>query len=115
MKLVFPVILALFFQFSGLAQNWQALNEKVLDLADKGEMDSAIHYANEALKAAGSEFGQKHPNYVRALNILALIHDLNNDFSKAEPLYWRAVNAQKEITGENHADYIAALEQMAIT
>src|SRR5687767_9845784 len=86
MKIILTITLLLYFHIPTTAQNWKDLNDKLLAFANDGKMDSAIHYANVAVQMATIEFGKKHGNYVRSLNILALVHDLNNNFKKAEPL-----------------------------
>ena len=86
----------------------------MLRFANQGHNDSALAYALRAEKTAEKEFGVKHTNYFRALNILALVYDLNNDYKNAAPIYLRALEVQKQISGTDHEDYLNALDQLAI-
>jgi len=113
MNLRLILVIVVLLPLSLMAQSWAQLNQKVLDLSNKGENDSAVFYGKKALQKAEVEFGKKHFNYIRAVFILAVAHDLNGNFAIAEPLYLQALAIEKEVLGTSDPVYMEAVAQMA--
>ena len=57
--------------------------------------------------------GEKHPEYARSLNNLAVLYNDMGDYAKAEPLYRQALAIRKEVLGEKHPEYAQSLNNLA--
>jgi CHAT domain-containing protein len=57
--------------------------------------------------------GENHPVYSSSLNDLAALYYKMGDYTKAEPLFQKALEIRRKALGENHPDYAHALSYLA--
>lgn len=99
---------------SAQAQNWEKLNNKVMENFKIDNYSIAKSYAEMALTQAEKEFGKMHPNYATSLNNLARILLTTGEYTKAEPLYIETLEIIKTTLGEENQFYASALNNLAI-
>ncbi|MCX6223525.1 MAG: tetratricopeptide repeat protein, partial [Bacteroidia bacterium] len=97
----------------GFSQTWEKLNSKTEECFNKRDLDSALVYANRALKKAEAEYGPEHKNYVISLSNLADIFWEQENFAAAEPLFKQALEILKKSVGKDHPDYATSLVSLA--
>ncbi|MCX7832715.1 MAG: CHAT domain-containing protein [Ignavibacteria bacterium] len=92
-KFKFIVILFLvFISTISLAQPWEELARKTVQLYKQRDYENGIYYANLALEKALNEFGKNHKNYASSLSNLALLYKSVGKYSDAEVLYLEALS-----------------------
>lgn len=72
-----------------------------------------IEIAEKVRDAVFTKQDPKHPDYATALNNLAILSEVNGDYSKAEPLFIQALQIRKEVFGGKHPEYAASLNNLA--
>ncbi|HSB09400.1 MAG TPA: CHAT domain-containing tetratricopeptide repeat protein [Blastocatellia bacterium] len=73
------------------AQDARELYKQAMELYAAGRYDAALPLAERALAISGRLLGADHPDVALTLNGAALIWVAKGDFSRAEPLYQRAL------------------------
>ena len=58
--------------------------------------------------------GERHPDYAKSLNNLAMLLEAQGDYAGARPLYEKALAIRKEVLGERHPDYAKSLNNLAM-
>ena len=58
--------------------------------------------------------GSEHPRVARTMNSLANLYRAQGDYSKAEPLYRRALEIFEKALGIDHPDLVETLKGLAI-
>lgn len=71
-----------------------------------------IKLINEALLILRNKEGEYGMNYVNAVQNLANVYCLQNEFKKAIPMYLEVINKRKKILGINHPEYAKALSNL---
>ena len=139
LKKMFVICFSLGIMLSTQAQSpendWESLNQKVLELYEQGRNEEAVIFANlqKMLEFSGKGryekaaviaeklvkdvlkfYGAYHPDYAFSLNSLAYIYYKMGRYLEAEPLYQKAYNLQKIFIGKNHPEYAITLNNMAL-
>jgi hypothetical protein len=78
-----------------------------------GRYAEALQMSREAHAFASAELGATHPLALRALNDMAVIHQLSGDNDAALPLALRAAGELERTAGPDHADTLNALANLA--
>jgi CHAT domain-containing protein/Tfp pilus assembly protein PilF len=89
------------------------LGSRVYQMVELGKYEEAITLSTEVLDFSQREFGPEHPNTAQCLNDLASLYRLKEDYSKAEPLYLRALAVREKILGPSHPDTGESLTDLA--
>lgn len=82
LKNILPFLL-LFTSTIVSGQDWNSLNQKALDLYQKGKYSQAIKFADEALNAAKSEFGVNSEEYLSSLTNKAYAQYYSGEYQPA--------------------------------
>lgn len=94
-----------------LAHLKKGLAQLYLDMGKTSEVERLLKDAYDIDKR---KLGEKSPATVAIQQELANFYRYNNNPSKALELIGKVVDAKREIYGENHPNYIQALEDMAL-
>src|SRR4051812_26094407 len=86
------------------AEQWQALNQRLVEAYQAGQINEAVPLAEQALELARQAFGPRHPDTLLSMNNLAFVLDRQGRSSKAEPLYREALegSGSQEALGPSH-------------
>ena len=105
------VVLGLSFGSTALAQEarWKALYNQVAPLLQKGKVREAISVSEETLKATERTSGPEHPDTATDLQFLGSLYIMQKDFTKAEPLFKRALAIREKVLGPNHPEVAESL------
>ncbi|MBI0400295.1 tetratricopeptide repeat protein [Cyclobacterium marinum] len=118
LKKLFVLMFCLCVVFSTLAQspdeNWQALNQKVLELYEQGQYDEATLYAEKVVLVTKKELGENHPYYVTSLNNLGGLYQYMGRYDEAEPLYIQAIEISKTQRSNELPDLATSLNNLAM-
>ena len=95
------------------------VKRKIADLIEssaqfgrQGNLEKAIHTAQQAIDLTKEVYGANHIEYAESLNNLAWIYK-NIDNSKAEPVFRQVLEIRKCVLGENHVEYATTLDTLA--
>lgn len=89
------------------------LNDRVVQLHQKGRFDEAIGVAREVLKIRENTLGSNHADVAGALNNLALLYDVQGNYSESELLQKRALAIYEKTLGLNHPSLAGSLLNLA--
>lgn len=78
------------------------LNQKVVELYQRGDYAQAITYAKQALELTQRLWEDDHPDVATRLNNLAQIYKVQGQYSEAEPLFKRALELSLSLLGNEH-------------
>ncbi len=78
-----------------------------------GRYAEALQMSREAHAFAAAELGPTHPFALRALNDIAVIHQLRGELDLALPLALRAAGELERTVGPDHAETLTALANLA--
>lgn len=78
-----------------------------------GRYDQALQMSREAHAFAAAELGPTHPFALRALNDMAVIHQLRGEHDAALPIALRAAGELERTVGPDHAETLNALANLA--
>jgi tetratricopeptide (TPR) repeat protein len=90
------------------------LHQQVVALVRQGQAAKAIPLYEQALAIFKKVLGEKHPEYARSLNNLAMLYKSMGDHKAALPLLKRALEINKEALGEKHPEYATGLDTLAL-
>jgi len=107
------LIICLFISLTIFGQSLQELNQQVVTLYRNGEYKKAIPYAEQSVKLTGQTLGENNAQYVKTLNILALIYIQAGEYEKAISAAIRSTELWKNLEGESGRDYIASMSILA--
>lgn len=107
------VIVALLLASSIHAQEWEKLNNEVLNYLGSGDYQNALVVATKAKDIAKTEFGENHADYSASLHNLASAHKKLGEYTPAEGLYWEALKIDKQVLGVKHQNYALSLFGLA--
>ena len=79
-----------------------------------GSYEKALPLLQQALQINKEVLGEKHPDYARSLNNLAVLYESLGNYQKALPLQQQALQINKEVLGEKHPDYAISLNNLAV-
>ena len=99
------LLLATSFAFAqGAGNEWDILNQEVMELYRTGKYDGAVVVAKKALKVAEKNVGPNHPAVATSLNNLAELYRAQGQYAQAEPLYQRALAIVEKALGPDHPE-----------
>jgi hypothetical protein len=78
-----------------------------------GRYAEALQMSREAHAFAAAELGPTHPFALRALNDIAVVHQLRGELDLALPLALRAAGELERTVGPDHAETLTALANLA--
>lgn len=78
-----------------------------------GRYAEALQMSREAHAFAAAELGPTHPFALRALNDIAVVHQLRGEHDLALPLALRAAGELERTVGPDHAETLTALANLA--
>ena len=86
------------------------------EVYSSGRLDPAasIDCLRASLPRAEEQVGERHPDYARLLNALALLLYRQGDYVGAEPLFRKALAITKSALGEGHPRYAESLNNLAL-
>jgi len=105
------LIIICFFSLTASSQTWNELKDSIIYYYDKGEHETAIHFAEKAVSTT-KKLGEDHPDYLSSLNVLIIIYYNTGRYLSALPYSKQQVEIIKKIKGENHPDYAASLNNL---
>ncbi|MEO1998810.1 MAG: tetratricopeptide repeat protein [Planctomycetaceae bacterium] len=91
----------------------QAQDDQTATLYQKGDLRGAVTSAESAFETVRLALAKDHPTYIVALNKLASLHYLVDDYERAELLYSEARDISKHTLGENHPGYAQSIFKLA--
>ena len=80
------------------------LEAQANQLYQNEQYEEAILVCLELCDTRKKILGENHPDYATSLNNLALLYYNMGDYSKADPLYQKALEIYENVLGENHPD-----------
>ena len=92
-------------------QSWEELTKKAIESNKAGKYEEAIKYTGQALKIAEETFGMQHPKTIASVFFLAKVYHSKSDYSKAEPLYKRALIVLEK-AGKEHPITVTCLNDL---
>src|SRR5690242_9600223 len=81
-----------------------ALNQQIEQLYQIGKYDEAIALAQRLVELTGTRFGNEHPVYAHALDVLGDLYREKGRYAEAEPLYKSARNLLEKQFGPEHRE-----------
>jgi CHAT domain-containing protein/Flp pilus assembly protein TadD len=115
MKIGILLYILMFSTVNLLAQNWEELNSKALDLFHKGDYINALVTGEKARQQATSEFGPEHEYYATSLTNLASFYYANGNYESALSLYNEASGILLKAIGSQDPIYATLLNNLAET
>jgi CHAT domain-containing protein/tetratricopeptide (TPR) repeat protein len=91
----------------------QAEAGRAEQLSQQGRSREAVPIAVKVLAAYRQLLGEKHPDYARSLNNLAMLYQEMGEHSKALPLFLEARTLHRKVLGEKHPHYATSLNNLA--
>ncbi len=98
----------------GAGNEWDILNQEVMELYRTGKYDRAVVVAKKALAVAEKNVGPNHPDVATSLDNLALIYGVQAQYAVAEPLHKRALAIREEALGPDHPAVGQSLNNLAV-
>src|SRR3954471_19247787 len=95
------------------AEQWQALNQRLIEAYQAGQVNEAVPLAEQALELARQAFGPRHPNMLASMNNLASVLDSQGRYGEAEPLYRETLQLRREVLGPRHPDTLTSMNNLA--
>jgi hypothetical protein len=86
----------------GAGNEWEVLNQEVMELYRAGEYGDAVVVAKKALEVAEKNLGPDHPQVATSLNKLAELHRAQGQYARAEPPCKRALAIWEKALGPDH-------------
>jgi tetratricopeptide (TPR) repeat protein/CHAT domain-containing protein len=99
-------------QLAEAIEQWEQLNQRVVELYHTGEYRQAVKIALESIEIAQHLWGSKHTNVADSLHNLATLYEVQGDYSQAELLV-QAWNMKKMLLGNKHYDVATSLKHLA--
>jgi hypothetical protein len=98
-------------------QEWQQLNQQVVELYGRGDIPGAIPYAEQALALAKQIFISPNNDLAASLNNLAGLYAATNRYSEALNLFIEAIQVENSVLADyftyaNPENQLILLEQM---
>jgi CHAT domain-containing protein/Tfp pilus assembly protein PilF len=81
-------------------------------LKDEGQYAEAVPLVERALELRKAVLGEAHPEVARCLNLLGIVHAIQEDFTRARPLLQRALKLREEALDKNHPDVAESLNSL---
>src|SRR4051794_32411438 len=78
------------------AEQWQVLNQRVVEAYQAGQVNEAVPRAEQALELARQAFSPRHPDTLTSMNNLARVLDRQGRYGAAEPLYRETLQLRRE-------------------
>ncbi len=100
-----------FFVNQGYTQSYEQLDSLRI-VYEKTNLDSALNYAQLALKKVEESHEKKDSLYSSALNNVAVLAYNLGRYEEAKPLFEEFAGLQKAIYGEKHPEYAKALSNL---
>jgi CHAT domain-containing protein len=94
-------------------QNWEQLNQRVVQLYQQGKYRQATMFAEQAMALARKLWGNEHPNLVTSFNNLARLYEAQERFVEAEPLHKEALAMSKRLFPYDHPLVASSLGNLA--
>jgi tetratricopeptide (TPR) repeat protein len=91
-----------------------SLEQRVLDLSDKGRFAEALPLAEELRRKNAETFGHANPETATALFILGNVHANLSNYQEAKDLHARALRLREEALGPRHPDVAASLDRLGM-
>ena len=120
---VFCISLLLWSNSINADPQWDQLNQHVIE-SDQAEnyqeatgwAEKALEYALTKILALGREFlGNKDPDTLAIMDILAAMYESQDRYDRAEPLHVETLALSREVQGEKHPRTVANMGNLAIT
>jgi CHAT domain-containing protein/tetratricopeptide (TPR) repeat protein len=80
---------------------WRQLNDRVVQLYNKGRYEQAVAVAQDSVKLAEVAFGKNDSRVTTSLNNLGLLYSTLGRYGEAAPLLERALNIDLDLLGQN--------------
>ncbi len=93
---------------------WHHMNEEVANLYRQGDIENAVHLAEESLHYSKTNFGPEHLNTAKALNNLANLYFRNGRFDEAEWMYEDAIRIEEKTLGLDSLEVADSLYNFAM-
>ncbi len=93
---------------------WHHLNEEVANLYRQGDIENAVHLAEESLGYAKANFGPDHINTAKALNNLANLYFRAGRSDEAEWMYEDAIRIEEKNLGLESLEVADSLYNFAM-
>src|SRR5271157_1430419 len=91
----------------------KVLNQRAIQLYERGEYQKATDLFEQAVELAIKTFGPDHPALAKSLNNLALLYEKQGRYAEAEPLYKRSLEIWEAKLGPDHPDVAKSLNNLA--
>jgi len=91
------------------------LNQKLLDLYNQGDFESAATVAGQTRALALEEFGEDHRNYARSLENLSEAYRALGNRASAESVLSEALTVKRTAFGPDHLEVADVLNKLATT
>jgi CHAT domain-containing protein/tetratricopeptide (TPR) repeat protein len=92
---------------------WHALNARVVQAVQNGNGDAAVTLAKRALSLARSKFGPRDADALTSLHTLALVLQVQGQYTEAEKLHREALKLRRQVLGPNHPETLASMNDLA--
>ena len=92
---------------------WQELNGLAQHALLAGDYSKGAALAEQALRLARQNFGDRDPQTLTSLNTLASLYESQGRFGEAEPLYRESLQSRREVLGARHPDTMVSLNNLA--
>lgn len=100
-------------QAEAMDDDWDRLNEQVMQFFGSAKYAEALVPAQKALQLARQRHGAEHADVALALNNLAALHDSLGDYAKAEVFYKEALALKEKLLGPKDPDVALSLNNLA--
>jgi len=91
----------------------KALNQRAIQLYERGEYQKATDLFEQVVELANKTLGPDHPNVANSLNNLAELYKKQGRYAEAEPLYKRSLKIKEAKLGPDHPDVAKSLNNLA--
>src|SRR3954462_118453 len=95
------------------AEQWQALNQRLVEAYQAGQVNEAVPLAEQALELARQAFGPRHPKTLLSLNNLAGVLNIQGRYGEAEPLLRESLQLRREVLGPRPPNTLSSLNNLA--
>jgi len=112
-SLIITLFLLLPFLSKAQEDNWESLNNKILDSYNQGSYHQALEYAILAEKQALKEFGANDSAYFVSLNNLGVVNSTLGNYPEAETYYLKVKELREKKFGKEHHNYALSINNLA--
>ncbi|RKH74358.1 CHAT domain-containing tetratricopeptide repeat protein [Corallococcus aberystwythensis] len=91
----------------------QKAYSEAMTLYEAGKYAEAVTRGEDALTRWEAELGGASPDVARCVDLLGLLHWLQGDFDRAEPLFQRGLEIREKAFGKDHPDVADSLNHLA--